>query len=144
MLKTLTGYIDAFNTNTPEGTIAYRSAGCQHRAIPASPMMPVRNNEEYKAFMAPAFAIMKNFQLKLVEGMDPIIDEEARTGVLHLKSTAETPLGNYKNQYIFTFRLNSDGTEIDEIIEWVDLVVLNDFMPKLLAYAKEHADQAAQ
>lgn len=140
--KTLIGYIDAFNTNTPEGTIAYRSANCKHRAIPESPHMPTRSNEEYKAFMGPAFALLKNFQLKLVEGLEPIIDEEARVGVLHLTSTAETPLGPYKNQYIFTFRLSADGTEIDEIIEWVDLVVLNEFMPKLLAFAQEHADQA--
>ncbi|TPX13486.1 uncharacterized protein E0L32_006216 [Thyridium curvatum] len=139
MLKTLTGYIDGFNTNTPEGAIAYRGANCKHRTIPESPHMPMRSNDEYNTFMTSTFMLLKNFHLKVTDGLKPIIDDEARTGVLHMTSTADTPLGAYKNQYIFTFFLSADGTEIEEIVEWVDLVVLNDFMPRLIAYAMEHA-----
>ncbi|KAI9155041.1 hypothetical protein HJFPF1_07604 [Paramyrothecium foliicola] len=43
-------FITAFNTNTPEGTVAYRSPNCQYRVKPATTNHPVCNNAEYQAF----------------------------------------------------------------------------------------------
>lgn len=141
ILKTVDGYLDSFNTNTPEGTIALRNADCKHYILPATAGHPVRSNEEYQAFIGPSFQIMKNFILKLADGVAPIIDEEQRKATLYLTSTAETPLGPYKNEYIFTLRTNDAGSEIVEVVEFIDTAYTGEFLKKIMAYIAEMSDQ---
>lgn len=143
ILKTIDGYLEGFNSNTPEGTIARRSPECKHRIIPESPQFPTRTNDEYKDFMGPSFGIMKNFNLKFLDGEAPIVDVEARKAVVHLKSSAETPLGEYKNSYIFTFHFTEDGTQIDDVLEFVDTKTVADFVPALLKWVAENVPGAA-
>lgn len=139
--KTVQGYLDAFNTNTPDGTIAHRAPDCTHRIVPPSPQFPTRSNEEYKAFMGPSFQLMKNFHLKLADGEKPIIDDVNRRAVLYLTSSAETPLGPYDNNYVFTLSFSEDGTQITDVLEFIDTKVTGDFVTKMMAFAAEHAQQ---
>jgi hypothetical protein len=143
ILKTIDGYLEGFNTNTPEGTIAHRTPDCKHRIIPDSDQVPVRSNEEYRDFMGPSFGIMKNFHLKLLEGVDPIVDVDARKAVLHLTSSAETPLGPYKNTYIFTFHFTEDGTQIDHVLEFADTKTVSEFVPAILKWIADNVPGAA-
>ncbi|KAI9150789.1 Austinol synthesis protein H [Paramyrothecium foliicola] len=144
LLQTAQNYLAAFNTNTPEGVIAHRSVDCKHRIIPTTAGHPVRSNEEYQAFMAPGLQLMKNFQLKIAEGLEPIVDEEAHKIVLYLTSSAETPIGPYVNEYAFALHTNDAGTEIIEIVEFIDTAVTGDFMKRILEFIAEHGDQLKQ
>ena len=141
LLKLVDDYIAAFNTNTPEGTIAVRSPDCKHHVLPIAAGHPVRNNEEYKAFIGPSFQFMKHFVLKLADGIAPIIDEVQRKATLYLTSTAETPVGPYSNEYVFTLRTNDAGTEIVEVVEFIDTAYTGDFMKKIMVYIAEQGGQ---
>jgi hypothetical protein len=143
ILETIEAYITGFNTNTPEGTIVRRSPTCTHRFLPPSPDQPLRTNAEYRDFISPNFAFMRNFHLKLLEGQPPIIDEQARKAVIHLTSTADSPVGEYRNSYVFTFGFSEDGKEIEEVLEFVDAKTLGEFVPKLLSWIREHAGASA-
>ncbi|SPO05375.1 uncharacterized protein DNG_08062 [Cephalotrichum gorgonifer] len=137
ILKTVDGYLAAFNTNTPEGTIALRSPDCKHHVLPKSAGHPVRSNEEYRDFISPGFQIMKPFIIKLADGVPPIIDEEQRKVTLYLASSAETPIGPYVNEYVFTLRTNDSGTEIVEVVEFIDSAYTAEFMTKIMAFIGE-------
>lgn len=141
LLKTVDGYIAAFNTNTPEGTIALRSPDCKHRVLPTAAGHPVRSNEEYKDFISPGFQFMKPFILKLADGVPPIIDEEQRKATLYLTTATETPVGPYNNEYVFTLRMNDSGTEIVEVVEFIDTAHTGEFMKKIMAYIAEQSGQ---
>ncbi|KAH7309756.1 hypothetical protein B0I35DRAFT_482502 [Stachybotrys elegans] len=131
LLKIVDGYLEGFNTNTLEGLIALCSPDCKHTLLPAAAGHPVFSNEEYQAFIGRGLAFMKNFQLKLAEGLDPIIDEQARKIVIYLTSTAESPAGNYANEYTFMFETNDAVTEIVKIVEFVDTATTAAFMKKV-------------
>ncbi|KAH8887146.1 hypothetical protein GQ53DRAFT_327188 [Thozetella sp. PMI_491] len=144
LLKTANGYITSFNENTPEGTIAHRSPNCMHYMLPTWADIPPRSNAEYQAFIAQGFQVLKNFHLKLKDGVSPIIDEEQRKVVLHLTSTADTPIGPYTNQYVFTFQMSSDGTQIDEVVEFVDPKYTKDFVDRVIEYLTQHPELIPQ
>lgn len=141
ILKTVDGYLAAFNTNTPEGTIALRSPDCKHHVLPTNAGQPVRSNEEYKAFIGPSFQFLKPFVLKLADGVAPVIDEGQRKATLYLESTAETPIGPYANEYVFTLKTNEAGTEIVEVVEFIDTAYTAEFMTKIMAYIAEQSGQ---
>jgi hypothetical protein len=136
--KTLQGWIDDFNTNTPEGLIANRTPGCKQLMMPESELFPPRSNDEYQAFMSPCFNFMKDFHLKLSDKVAPIIDAEGRIAAVHLTSNTETPVGRYINTYIFTLRFSEDGKQIDEVIEFGDTAATAAFVPKFLQYVQEN------
>lgn len=50
--------------------------------------------------------------------------------VMYLNSSAETAIGLYQNEYVFTLRINDEGTEIKEIIEYFDSAFAVEFLKK--------------
>ena len=82
----------------------------------------------------PGLAVLKNFQLRLSDGHTPVIDEEGHKIVLFISSSAETPIGPYSNEYVFQFKTSEDGTQIEEIVEFVDTAPTFGFTDKLKAH----------
>lgn len=136
--QTLQGWMDDFNTNTPEGLIANRTPACKQLMMPESELFPPRSNDEYKAFMSPCFQFMEDFHLKVSDKVAPIIDAETRTAAVHLTSNAGTPIGPYINSYVFTLRFSEDGKQIDEVIEFGDTAATAAFVPRFLQYVQEN------
>ena len=67
-----------------------------------------------------------------------INDPEAHMITVHASGNANTPVGEYNNEYVFF--LTVEGEKIVKIEEFVDSQFSASFMPKLLAYAKQHED----
>lgn len=144
LAKLADDFIEGFNTNIPKETVAHRSPNCKHRFIPVSPDNPTRANEEYETFITPALKFMQNYRFRFSEGLFPIIDEETRTIVLFLVASAETPIGPYQNEYVFTLRASADGTEINEIVEFVDTKQTSEFMARIQEYVAVKKAQASK
>jgi ketosteroid isomerase-like protein len=140
LLKITQDWLSSFNSNTPEGVIAHRSADCEHHVLPTSLNDPVRSNEEFQAFILPVLHLMK-LEIKLAEGAEPIIDEEARKIVLFVRSEADTVVGPYKNEYVFVLHTNDAGTEITRVVEFLDTAVSAEFRNKVMAYVAQLSDQ---
>lgn len=133
-------YLTAFNTNTPEGVIAHRSADCKHYILPTAAGQPVRNNTEYQAFIAPSFKYIKDFFLKIDENFEPIIDEKSLKVSMWLTTSADSVIGPYNNQYNFVLYANSNVSEIIQVVEFIDTQVTGDFLKRLMNYIAEHSD----
>ena len=144
ILKTVDGYLAGFNTNTAEGLIAHRHPDCKHTIVPTSTQNPVRSNAEYQAMIAPGFQAMKNFRLKIADGWTPLVDEVERKVVLYLTSTAETPIGEYRGEYMFALGMSEDGTQIVDVFEFVDSAMLGDFMPRMIKWMQDNVGDKAE
>jgi ketosteroid isomerase-like protein len=130
LIKTANSYIEGFNTNTAEGVIACRTPDCKQVICPSSVpppwYSPPRSNEEYQAFVVPGFKMLRNVKISLVEGEDMLVDETSHKVLLHLKSTGETDFGPYANEYMIVLKMTEDGTQIKEIVEFIDSATTRD------------------
>ncbi len=52
--------------------------------------------------------------------MSVVIDSERNKVVVHAKSTAETELGAYSNEYMLLLTMTKDGTQLIRFEEFVD------------------------
>ncbi len=143
LIRTANGYIDGLNSGTPEGLIAFRSLSCTHQMLPSS-LPPLwtgqpKTNEEFQAFMIEGAKSLRNIRIFLVEGEDMIIDEVLRKVVLHLKSTGETDVGPYANEYMIVLTTTEDGQLISQVTEFMDSGYTLNLVSKLMSQAAASA-----
>lgn len=144
LVQTANSYISGFNTNTAEGVIACRTADCRQiirpSSVPPPWNSPPRTNEEYQAFVVPGFKMVRNIRISLAEGEDMLVDEVSRKVLLHLTSTGETDFGPYANEYMMVLKMTEDGTQIKEIVEFIDSATTRDIAAGLAQQAKPDSE----
>ena len=57
--------------------------------------------------------------------------------VLHLRDTAQSPIGPYDNEYMFVLSFTQDGRKITKIEEFLDSANCNDFFGKIEKWLAE-------
>lgn len=137
MLQTARLFISSFNEFTVDSVVAHRSPTCLHRLRPGTLNSPPKTNAEYSEWVRNLMAVMRGFKLHLQDGHEPAIDEVSRKVTLPLRSTCETDLGEYQNEYIWILTLNEEGTAIDDIIEFADSAYTLEWIQKLQAAAQQ-------
>lgn len=68
---------------------------------------------------------------------DTVIDETARKVVMHLTSTASTPIDEYHNEYMLTLHMTEDGHKVDKFEEFVDSKYSADFMARVREFLSQ-------
>lgn len=146
LIQTANNYITSFNSGTPEGFIAHRTPDCVQKLLPSSLPPPwngpPRTNEEYQAFVIGGSKLIRNIQLSLIDGEDLVVDEAARKVLLPLKSTGETDVGPYANEYMMLLKMTEDGKMIKEIFEFLDSHYTLGLLAKLVPDAAAAAGEA--
>lgn len=129
-----------FNTNTAEGVVACRTADCKQvihpSSVPPPWNSPPRTNEEYRGFVEPVFKMVRNVQIRLAQGEDMLVDELSRKVLLHLTSTGETDFGPYANEYMIVLKMTDDGSQIKEVVEFIDSATTRDIAASLSQHVK--------
>ncbi|ORY61752.1 uncharacterized protein BCR38DRAFT_476410 [Pseudomassariella vexata] len=120
LLKTTALFLTSFNKFTPESVVAHRSPKCIHRVVPSTIKAPPRNNAEIAGLTEQLKSVMSSFRVEMVSKFEPIVDVAGRKVVLHLRSSSETIVGAYDNEYMWSLTMNETGTEIDEVLEFAD------------------------
>jgi len=64
-------------------------------------------------------------------------DPEARSSVLHLRDTAQSPVGPYENEYVFMLSFTEDGKQITRIEEFLDSANCNAFFGRIQKWLAE-------
>ncbi|KAF3765287.1 hypothetical protein M406DRAFT_329209 [Cryphonectria parasitica EP155] len=140
LVQTANSYIAGFNTNTAEGVIACRTADCKQvihpSSVPPPWASPPRSNEEYQEFTVPGFKMLRNVKISLAKGEDMLVDEVSRKVLLHLTSTGETDFGPYANEYMIVLKMTDDGTQIKEVMEFIDSATTRDIAASLAQHVK--------
>lgn len=92
------------------------------------------NNTEYQTQLQKLIAVFLNFNLTV---HDIVEDRESHRIVMWLKARADTLVGEYVNEYMWTLDFDDTGEKIIRQHEFVDTVMNRDFWPKLSAALKE-------
>lgn len=121
---------DRYGEMTPDSVIACRSPQCVHRMFPASASIPERTNKEYSDFVMELKKVVPNMQLTIQSDFEPIIDTSTRQVIAHLKSSGDTTFGPCEAEYFMALKMNKDGTQIIEFVEFIDTAYTMDFIKK--------------
>ncbi|KAF2638727.1 hypothetical protein P280DRAFT_471284 [Massarina eburnea CBS 473.64] len=111
---------EAYGEMTPSSVIANRSPSCVHRMFPTSSGIPDRTNKEYSDFVMELKKTVSKIQLIVQDDFEPVIDEKSRQVIAHIKSAGESKLGPVEAEYFMALKMNEDGTEIVEFVEFID------------------------
>lgn len=113
-------WLSTMNDFTPDAMVSHRTEECVTRPAPRSLGFAPLNNGQLRAFFKTLTAQMKNFNLALMPGAVPIVDERLRMVVMHLASYAEAACGLYENEYMVVLTFNEEGTLLRDVIEFAD------------------------
>ena len=101
--------------------------------IIASLGRPAMSNTEYDTYFKGLMPAFRNFR---VEINDIVEDVEQEKVVVWAKSSAETEIGPYQNEYMLVFYLN-DQSKVTRFLEFVDSATVKDFFPRLRSHIAE-------
>ena len=74
-----------------------------------------------------ALALLSDCSFQIVDDKETVVDVEMRKVVIHVKSSANSTVGNYKNEYLWTLTMSEDGKMIENIVEFTDLAYAIEF-----------------
>lgn len=121
---------ERYGEMTPESVIACRSPECVHRMFPTSASIPERTNKEYSDFVMELKEMVPNMRLIIQDDFEPLIDETTRQVIAHLKSAGDTTFGPIEAEYFMALKMNEDGTQIVEFVEFIDTAYTMDFIKR--------------
>jgi hypothetical protein len=99
------------------------------------------NNETYESYFAAMLPYFRDFTVTV---NDIFEDEKANKVVIWARSTANTDLGPYTNEYMLVFYMNEAGDKIDRFLEFVDSNNSVEFFPKLKKHIAEKQGKAKE
>ena len=76
--------------------------------------------------------LFKNFHIEILEIVE---DAKAHKVAFHARSTAETPIGPYANEYMIMMQMTADDQRVTNVKEFVDSGYTTDFFANLRANA---------
>lgn len=132
--RTALAVISAFNAMDIDAIMAHRSPGCMRHILPSSLAIAPTNNTEYAQQLQRLILAFENFELSV---QDCVEDREGCRVVLWLRARADTVVGEYVNEYVWTLDFDETGEKIVRMHEFVDSAVQRDFWPKLSGAMKE-------
>jgi ketosteroid isomerase-like protein len=132
--RTSLALLAAFNALDIDAILSHRSPGCMRHILPSSLNIAPTNNTEYAQQLQRLFPLFSNFELTL---QDCVEDVPGCKVVLWLKARADTLVGEYVNEYMWTLDFDETGERIMRVHEFVDSAVQRDFWPKLEGALRE-------
>ncbi|KAI1173718.1 hypothetical protein F4777DRAFT_556965 [Nemania sp. FL0916] len=134
--ETALAIIDAFQKWDLEAIMALRTDDCTTQVLPRSLSRPRMNNADYREFFGGLMPHFRDFTLAVDE---VIVDAPQNKVAVWCRSTADTEIGPYANEYVLILYLNEAGDKVYKYLEFVDSNNTVSFFPKL----REHiADKA--
>ncbi|KAK6189162.1 hypothetical protein LQW54_013558 [Pestalotiopsis sp. IQ-011] len=91
----------------------------QHHVLPESLEMPAKNKQSFAQHAAGVFGIFEKFRMVPVSTYE---DRDANAVVVHahMQGTMKKGAMEWRNECIMLIRLSEDGSQVKEIIEFVD------------------------
>ena len=140
LYKTAISLISGYNEWNIDAIVAPSAPNCTQQVLPTRLGRPSMDNESYRQFFT---AIMPMFKDWTFTAYDVVEDPKASKAVIHAGSTATTPLGEYKNEYMIVVETNDAHDQIVHIKEFVDSGFSEAYFVRLRDYmaaqqGKEH------
>ncbi|KAK3938572.1 hypothetical protein QBC46DRAFT_389944 [Diplogelasinospora grovesii] len=118
-MRTIRTLLDGYASLSVPQLLEPLSHGFTHRVLPRSLGMPARDRESFALHAKGIFSLFEKFQL-VPEAM--FEDGRQRIVVIHarMEGTLKHNRGAWRNECVMIVRLSEDGTEVEEIGEFVD------------------------
>ncbi|KAK0707842.1 hypothetical protein B0H67DRAFT_647979 [Lasiosphaeris hirsuta] len=127
--QTVLNVIDAYNSWDIEKIMAVRAPECIQEMLPNTLGIPAMDNAAYEAWQKnTVLPIFRNLRLEV---LDVIEDTENNKVAIWAKSSAESPIGPYANQYMLVLHMTKEGDKLVRLREFADSAYSNEFFPKL-------------
>ena len=75
-------------------------------------------------------ALLSDYSFQVVDDKETVVDIEMRKVVIHVKSSANSTVGKYENEYLWTLTMSEDGKMIENIVEFTDSAYAIEFFRK--------------
>ncbi|KAF2762824.1 hypothetical protein EJ05DRAFT_16639 [Pseudovirgaria hyperparasitica] len=129
----LTRFVAGWNTWTVPAIISLRTPTCTHTVLPRSIGTRPMDNAQYGRYLTRLKSVFADFTLELESF---VIDPSARSFMLYGRGIAHTPIGTYRNEYACRVRASPDGSAVEEVVEFVDSKVTEEFFGRLGRFRK--------
>jgi hypothetical protein len=133
MLKTALGFLANLEA-LPQGNenfVRGRTPDALHALVPASLGLAPLDNAAEVANLDNLFPGLEFFNVQTIGENPFIIDVETKRIVVHANVTAQTAVGSYTNEFIFTITTTDDGKLVKYSKEFVDSVLSLEYLEKL-------------
>ncbi|KAF2264430.1 hypothetical protein CC78DRAFT_235006 [Lojkania enalia] len=133
--ETADALVAAFNAQDPKAIVALRTPDCLRVFLPPSLGFKPQTNDGYLANLTKMNSIFTSFRVTIndvVEGVSTspsgIVKKKI---VMYISARGNTPVGEYRNEYVWKMGFDESGEKISEWSEYVDVGMVRDFYPKL-------------
>lgn len=133
--QTAEAAVAALNNMDVAAYISLRSPDCIREIVPKSLKISQADNDTYERHLNRLHPIFRNFELTV---NDVVEDRDARKICMWLSARADTVVGEYVNEYVWTMTFDESGEKIVHMREFVDAIVQREFWPKLREAMKNH------
>ena len=135
--KTANAVVQAFNAMGVDTIISLRTPECRRFFLPVSLNYPPQSNDAYRANLAGMRSIFTSFHVTVndvIEGMSSAAESgevQKKKIVMFVSARGDTPVGEYKNEYVWKMAFDESGERVSEWTEYVDVGMTRDFYPLL-------------
>ncbi|OAL52782.1 hypothetical protein IQ07DRAFT_585887 [Pyrenochaeta sp. DS3sAY3a] len=155
--QTADAIVVAFNSMDIDAILGFRTPDCQRVILPASLNIAPQSNSAYRANLAAMNGIFTSFKLAVhdvIEGTSSTSGEstedqgastvhEKKKIVMYISARGDTPVGEYKNEYVWKMGFEDGGERVCEWVEYVDVGMARDFYPLLKAEMIRRAQEGS-
>ncbi|KAI1317017.1 hypothetical protein F5Y16DRAFT_160305 [Xylariaceae sp. FL0255] len=134
--QTALAVVDAYNKWSLDTIMAVRADNCIHQVLPRTLGRQEMDNATYAGYFGAMIPHFKDFTVTVDDIFE---DAQENKVVIWARSTAETEIGPYANEYSLMLYFNEAGDKVTKFLEFVDSQNSIIFFPKL----REHIAKKA-
>ena len=123
--------VAAYNAMDVDTLIALRTPECQRVFLPASLKYPPQSNAFFKQNLTAISQIFTSFKIVVDDVIEGFASDGYARIIMYVSAFGESPVGEYRNQYVWKMGFTDDGELIREWSEFVDVGMAQEFYPKL-------------
>jgi hypothetical protein len=86
--------------------------------------------------------IFTSYRVEVDDVIEGTSDDGKKKLIMYISAFGESPIGPYRNQYVWRMGFTDDGELINDWSEFVDVGMVRDFYPKLKAEMVRRAEEA--
>lgn len=144
--QTADAIVAAFNSMDTSAIISLRTPTCERVFRPSSLKYAPQSNAVYLANLNSMKALFTSFHITVTDCIEGTSTDaegiKKRKIVMFVEAKGETPVGEYRNEYVWKMGFEEGGERVDEWVEYVDVGMTRDFYPKLKGEMEKRAREA--
>jgi len=123
--------VAAFNIMDIDTIISTRTPDCKRVFLPTSLGYAPQSNDAYRANLMGMKTIFTSFRITVNDLIEGVGENGQKKIVMFVGARGDTPIGEYKNEYVWKLVFDESGEKVSEWVEYVDVGMTRDFYPLL-------------